>query len=109
MDMANYILSILKTQITVMLSWGVSDFRALPKNEGLIFHTSGFKHDGWVKVVYSEADDAFNIFYMNNSMETLMVQNEIYVDVLVNTIDEAVEKTKDYDKDIRHSIMDLLK
>ena len=46
MEMAKYILRILRSQLMVMLSWGVSDFRALPKNEGLIFHVKGFKHVG---------------------------------------------------------------
>jgi len=109
MEMAKYILSILRSQLIVMLSWGVSDFRALPNNEGLIFHTKGMKHVGWVKVVYNEGRDLFDIFFLNNNMETQKVENGIYLDMLVSTIDEVVEKTKDYEQDVRRSLVNLFK
>lgn len=109
MEMAKYILSILKSQLMVMLSWGVSDFRALPNNEGLIFHVKGFKHVGWCKIVYNEGRDLFDIFFLNNNMETQKVENGIYLDMLVSTIDEVVEKTKDYENDVRRSLVNLFK
>ena len=107
--MAKYILRILKSQMWVMLSWGVSDFRALPNNEGLIFHVKGFKHVGWVKVVFNEGLDLFDIYYLNNDMETLKVDDGIYLDMLVTAIDEEVEKTKDYENDVKRSLVDLIK
>lgn len=107
MEMAKYILRILKSQLMVMLSWGVSDFRALPNNEGLIFHVKGFKFVGWVKVVYNEGRDLFDIFYLNNEMETQKVENGIYLDMLVSTIDEEVEKTRSYEEDVRMSLVRL--
>ena len=91
----------------VMLSWGVSHFRALPNNEGLIFHVKGFKHVGWVKVVYDEGDDAFNIFYLNNDKEEVKRQECIYLDMLVSAIDEEVERTENYESDVRCSIIDM--
>ena len=39
MEMAKYIMSILKTQLMIMWSWGTSNFMALPNNEGLIFQS----------------------------------------------------------------------
>ena len=45
--MAKYIMSILKTQLMIMWSWGTSNFMALPNNEGLIFHVQGYKFKGW--------------------------------------------------------------
>ena len=107
--MAKYILMILKSQLMVMLSWGVSDFRALANNEGLIFHVKGFKHVGWVKVVYNEGRDLFDIFYLSNDMETQKVENGIYLDMLVTAIDEEVEKTKDYENDVKRSLVGLIK
>ena len=106
--MAKHILRILRSQLMVMLSWGVSDFRALPNNEGLIFHVKGFKHVGWVRVVYNEGRDLFDIYYLNNDMETLKVDDGIYLDMLVTAIDEEVEKTKDYESDVRCSIINLI-
>lgn len=107
--MAKYILRILRSQLMVMLSWGVSDFRALPNNEGLIFHVKGFKHVGWVKVVFNEGLDLFDIYYLNNDMETLKVDDGIYLDMLVTAIDEEVEKTKNYEQDVRRSLVNLFK
>ena len=107
--MANYILRILKSQMWVMLSWGVSDFRALPNNEGIIFHVKGFKFVGWLKVVYDEGSDLFNIFYMDNDMQTQKIQQRIFFDELVRNIDEEVEKTKDYENDVRRSLVNLFK
>ena len=107
--MAKYILRILRSQLMVMLSWGCSDFRALPNNEGLIFHVKGFKFKGWVKVVYNEGRDLFDIFYLSDEMKTLKVENGIYLDMLVSTIDEVVEKTKDYEQDVRRSLVNLFK
>ena len=109
MEMAKYILRILKSQMWVMLSWGVSDFRALPNNEGLIFHVKGFKHVGWCKIVYNEGRDLFNIYFLSNDMETVKVEDGIYLDMLVSVIDEAVEKTKNYEQDVRRSLVNLFK
>ena len=92
-----------------MLSWGCSDFRALANNEGLIFHVKGFKFVGWIKVVFNEGRDLFDIYYLNNDMETQKVENGIYLDMLVSTIDEEVEKTNDYENDVRRSLVDLIK
>ena len=107
--MAKYILRILRSQLMVMLSWGCSDFRALANNEGLIFHVKGFKFVGWIKVVFNEGRDLFDIYYLNNDMETQKVENGIYLDMLVSTIDEEVEKTNDYENDVRRSLVDLIK
>ena len=109
MEMAKYILRILRSQLMVMLSWGCSDFRALANNEGLIFHVKGFKFVGWIKVVFNEGRDLFDIYYLNNDMETQKVENGIYLDMLVSTIDEEVEKTNDYENDVRRSLVDLIK
>jgi len=107
--MAKYILRILRSQLMVMLSWGVSDFRALPNNEGLIFHVKGFKHVGWCKIVYNEGRDLFNIYFLSNDMETVKVEDGIYLDMLVSVIDEAVEKTKNHEQDVRKSLVNLFK
>ena len=108
-NMAKYILRILKSQLMVMLSWGVSDMRALKKNEGIIFHVRGMKFVGWVKIVYNEGKDLFNIFYMDNDMQTQKIQKGIFFDELVNTIDYEVEKTENYEQDVRMAILDLIK
>lgn len=102
MEMAVYIMNILyaKPNIDVVNSWGVCKFRALQGDEGVIFHTQGFKWNGWVKIVYDLGADLFNIFYITNDGQTVKEQKGIYFDELVRTIDEEVEKTSDYEKRI---------
>lgn len=98
MYMTIYILNILASQPNVMLSWGMSKLWPLKGDEGIIFHVEGFKFNGWVKIVYDQGADLFNISYIDNDGHTRKKQNGIYVDTLVSTIDNEVEKTSDYEK-----------
>ena len=98
MKMAVYIMQILSTKPNVVMSWGVSQLRALQGDEGVMFHVQGFKFNGWVKCVYDLGEDLFNLFYIDNEGETKKIQKGIYVDQLVDVIDEAVEKTADYNE-----------
>lgn len=98
MKMVLYIMSIFSTQPNVVMSWGVCKFRALQGNSGIIFHVQGYKFNGWVKIVYDEGADLFNVFYLSNLGKTVKEQKGIYFDELVNTIDEYVEKTPDYNQ-----------
>ena len=78
MKMAVYIMQILSTKPNVVMSWGVCKFRALQGDEGVMFHTQGFKWNGWVKVVFDQGADLFNIFYIDNKGETQKIQKGIY-------------------------------
>lgn len=86
---------------SVILSWGFSQFGVLKEDTGIIFHVQGYKFNGWVKVIYDDGADLFNIVFQSNEGETIQEQRGIYLDGLVNTIDEYVEKTDDYDERIR--------
>lgn len=101
MKMALYILSIFSTQPYVVMSWGVCKFAALQGDSVIIFHVQGYKFNGWVKVLYDEGSDLFNIIYLSNKGDTVNEQKGIYFDELVNTIDNYVEKTQDYNKRVR--------
>lgn len=105
MNMEIYLLGILQTKPMVVMSWGISKLRALQGDEGIIFHVQGLKFNGWVKVVYDLGEDLFNIFYIEDNDQTQKVQKSISVDQLVDTIDEAVEKTKDYESDVMRWIV----
>ena len=98
MKMALYIMSIFSTQSNVVMSWGVCKFRALQGNSGIIFHVQGYKFNGWVKIIYDEGADLFNVSYLSNQGKMVKEQQGIYFDELVNTIDEEVEKTQDYNQ-----------
>jgi len=90
----------LSTYPSEVLSWGFNQFKILQGDTGIIFHVQGYKFNGWVKIVYDEGADLFNIFYIDNKGVTQKIQKGIYFDELVNTIDEEVEKTKNYNQRI---------
>ena len=102
MDLANYIFSILKNNRMIMWSWGFSNPKSLPNNEGLIFHVNGFRHKDWVKVIYDEGMDLFAVILLDSQNKELKRIEGVYFDCLVDVIDEAVERTPDYSERIRN-------
>ena len=99
MEMANYILRILRSQLMVMFSWGFNHPVALPNNEGLRFNVQGFKFKGTVEVVYNEGWDLFDVRFIKNGKEIDTIE-EIYLDGLVDAIDDYVEKTPYYNEKV---------
>ena len=91
--MAEYILEILKSQLMVLFSWGPHNFKRLPNDKGLSFSVDGFKYQGCVKVIYNEGTDLFEIHFDDGRIE-----EDVYLDQLVDVIDNAVERTSNYDK-----------
>lgn len=83
--MAEYIMAILRSQLTVVFSWG------LPNNTGLQFCVEGFKYQGVVEVRYNEGSDLFEVS-LNNGTKV----EDVYLDSLVNVIDNLLEKTNNY-------------
>ncbi len=102
MEIANYIYSILKSNPTIILSWGFNTPAALQNNEGLLFKVNGFKHQGWVKVVYNEGKDLFIVFLLDPKMRDMKRINDVYFDQLIDVIDEAVERTNDYNNRVQN-------
>lgn len=83
----------------VMFSWGFRNPIAI--RNGLRFRVNGFKHQGWVEVVYDEGWDLFTIRLIKGGKLVKEIE-QVYVDMLVNTIDNAIERTADYAKDVEH-------
>ena len=100
MEMANYILRILRSQLTVMFSWGFNHPTALPNNEGLRFNVQGFKFKGTVEVVYNEGWDLFDVRFIKNGLVIGKIE-EVYLDGLVDVIDKYGEKTDDYQNRVK--------
>jgi len=67
MEMAKYIYSILKSQLNIMWSWGFNTPVAI--ENGLMFKVQGFLFKGWVKVVYNEGADLFDVIFLSSKME----------------------------------------
>ena len=98
LEMARYIWSILKTQLTIIMSWGIDLDSIRVVNLGIQFHVQGFKHTGYVKVALNEGKDLFEISLLSDDGECVKFLDDVYLDMLVDTIDQAVEKTEDYEE-----------
>ena len=93
--MAKYIMSILKTQLMVVWSWGLHKPIAL--ENGLRFNVQGFKFRGVVSIVYNESRDLFDVSFIKRNKVVKSIDG-VFFDSLVEVIDDYVEKTTDYEK-----------
>ena len=92
-DMAQYIYSILSSQIFVMMSWGFENPETI--RNGMKFQVSGFKFQGDVEIVYNEGQDLFDLAFINSKNER-HTHLGIYFDQLLQVVDDFVEKTENY-------------
>lgn len=95
MEIAKYIMSILKTQLMIVWSWGFHQPVAI--ENGLRFRVQGFKFRGVVEVVYNEGRDLFDLSFIKAGKVVKSIDG-VFFDMLVDTIDDYVEKTSDYEK-----------
>lgn len=95
MEMAKYIMTILKTQLMVVWSWGFHQPVAI--ENGLQFKVQGFKFRGIVEVVYNEGCDLFDVRFLKRNKVVNTIEG-VFFDMLVDTIDDFVEKTSDYEQ-----------
>lgn len=100
LELTRYIWSILKTQITIFMSWGVNPESVKAIEKGLEFYCQGFKHTGTVRIILNEGTDLFEIHLIPDSEGEEKIIEDVYLDMLVPVIDENVEKTEDYEKRI---------
>lgn len=98
MEMAKYIMQILKTQLMVVWSWGFNKPMAL--ENGLRFNVQGFKFRGVVEVVYNDGQDLFDVSFIKANKVVKSIDG-VFFDMLVDTIDYYVEKTADYEKRVK--------
>lgn len=99
-ELAMYIWSILKTQMTVIMSWGLDPSKARVINNGMEIFVQGFLHKGFVQITLNEGTDLFEIALLSEERETLKFIDGIYLDCLVNTLDENIEKCENYEQRI---------
>ena len=99
MEMAKYIISILRSQAGIVMSWGFHNAVAL--QNGLAFRVQGFLFKGVVKVLYDEGSDAFNVRCEKRDGSLWRERQFVYFDELVNVIDGLVERCPDYENRVR--------
>ena len=93
--MAKYIMSIFKSQLTVVWSWGFHKPVAI--KDGLQFKVQGYKFKGVVEVAYDEGRDLFDVRFIKSNKVVNMIKG-VYFDMLIDTIDDYVERTPDYEE-----------
>ena len=97
-ELAMYIWSILKTQMTVIMSWGLNPSKARVIDNGMEIYVQGFLHKGFVQITLNEGTDLFEITLLSKERETVKFIDSIYLDCLVNTLDENIEKCENYEQ-----------
>lgn len=97
-ELAMYIWRILKTQMTVIMSWGIDPSKARVITNGMEIHVQGFLHTGFLQITLNEGTDLFEITLLSENRETVKFIDGIYLDCLVDTIDRAVEKCDNYEQ-----------
>ena len=107
LNMAKYIWSILRTRPSITMSWGIDPDSIKPIKVGLEFHVQGFIHTGIVRITLNEGEDLFEVELIDEKGETVKKLTSIFFDELINTIDENVEKTEDYEKRIAEEYPNL--
>jgi len=98
--MANYIISIFKTNMPVIFSWGF--YCPVAIENGLRFNVNGFKHKGKVEVHYDEGKDLFIVQILTFEDEIIKTINRVYFDQLIEIIDNQVELVENYDEAVRN-------
>ena len=106
LELAKYIWSILKSNLPVLMSWGVEIETVKVITCGLEFRVNGFKYTGKVQIVLNEGTDLFEVCLIGEDGEIREKREDIYFDMLVSVVDELVEKTDDYEKD-KQKIVEL--
>lgn len=99
-EIGQYILTILKTRLDIVESWGLDPKTLRPIKYGIQFHVQGFKHTGLVMVTLNEGEDLFEVSLISDSGEMVKMVESIFLDELISTIDELVEKTENYEERI---------
>ena len=98
--LAKYIWTILTSQPIILMSWGIDPKTVRTIELGLEFHVQGFKHTGLVRVTLNEGLDLFEVSLIDENGEIVNTIESVFCDNLVAVIDDAVEKTENYEKSI---------
>ena len=103
MRMTEYILTILRSNPVVVMSWGAQKFRVLEDDKGLTFEVNGFRYKGIVKVEYDRGSDTFNVIVGKETVE------DVHLNEVVDVLDVLIE-TGDMDAgDYEETVNDWLK
>ena len=94
--MARFILDILRIDLKRVFSWGFQYPRII-KN-GLRAYVAGFLYEGYIEIVYNYAKDLFEVRTFDDKGNIKDMVEDVYLDCLVNVIDNLVENCEDYER-----------
>ena len=84
--------------MTVIMSWGLDPSKARVIDNGMEVHVQGFLHTGFVQITLNEGTDLFEIKLLSEERELVKFIDSIYLDSLVNILDENIEKCENYEQ-----------
>ena len=73
-------MTILRSQLMVVFSWGFNSPKRLPDDKGLRFNVEGFKYRGVVEVIYNIGSDLFEVHLSDGTKV-----EDVYLDNLGET------------------------
>lgn len=88
----------------ILTSWAFDNLKYIYKSDTdyyVSFKVNGFKHQGDVQVHYNIGADLFKIKLLKGDIVMEEV-DEVYVDQLIDTLDNLIEVTSDYEERIRN-------
>jgi hypothetical protein len=71
--------------------WGYTKAVQAVKDKALRFTVSGRHHKGWVYIVLN-GRDLFDIYYTSKQNKIKKVENDIYIEDLIETLDISIER-----------------
>ena len=100
LKIAEYIFEIFKSNLPVVWSWGIDAASIQVIDRGVKFHVQGFKHKGYVLVVYNEGEDLFEVSLISENDQIVKTTEHIFLGDLISVIDENIEKCENYENRI---------
>ena len=98
----NYLetLQVLRHNLMKYWSWGVSNTQLVDETDkdyvkGLLLKVNAHHHKSYVLITLSW-DDTYSVYIINNRGKILNEYKDVYFDMLVDVIDERIEKIDDY-------------
>lgn len=83
----------------IVWSWGAKSWTNV-QNKGFAFNVNGFNFKGNVMITVN-GSDLFDIYFHNRMGKVVNEINNIYLDDLIEVLDNQIEKTETYEKDVK--------
>lgn len=104
------LLATLQQSPEIIMSWGFENPRPILEGEsGIQFHTCGYKHTGIVAVRYHRETETYLVELSQEDGTSVSTTDGVKLPELTETIDNLVERTKDYSERVEADYPELAK